>query len=78
MEKPVEILLVEDNPADVDLTRESLGDAKILNSLHVTPNGLEALAFLRAFEDFWPKTAKPPSGRSGSPPSSAPNPKAMT
>ncbi len=159
MEKPIEILLVEDNPADVDLTRESLDDAKILNSLHVTPNGLEALAFLRregryaeaprpdlilldlnlpqkdgrevlaeikqdddlkdipvviltsseaetdvakayklhancyvtkpldleqfvtimrAFENFWLKAVKLPSGRSSSPPSSSPNHKGMT
>lgn len=44
---PVHILLVEDNPADVDLTRESLEDGKLFNKLSVVGNGEEALAFLR-------------------------------
>lgn len=44
---PVEILLVDDNPGDVDLTREGLAESKILNHLHVVGNGVEALAFLR-------------------------------
>jgi chemotaxis family two-component system response regulator Rcp1 len=29
--KPVEILLVEDNPGDVRLTREALKEAKVIN-----------------------------------------------
>ena len=45
--KPVEILLVEDNPADVRLTREALKDAKVTNSLHVAMDGMDAMAFLR-------------------------------
>ena len=44
---PIEILLVEDSPADVDLTREALEDAKVHNNLHVASDGVEALAFLR-------------------------------
>ena len=44
--KPVEILLVEDNPGDVRLTQEVLKDAKVLNSLHVVGDGVEAMAFL--------------------------------
>jgi CheY-like chemotaxis protein len=44
---PIEILLVEDSPADVDLTREALDDAKVHNNLHVASDGVEALAFLR-------------------------------
>ena len=44
---PVEVLLVEDNPGDVRLTREALKDAKVLNNLSVVPDGVEALAFLR-------------------------------
>jgi chemotaxis family two-component system response regulator Rcp1 len=44
---PIEILLVEDNPGDVRLTREALKDAKVRNSLHVAIDGVEALAFLR-------------------------------
>lgn len=45
--RPVEILLVEDNPGDVDLTKESLHEWKILNNLHVVEDGVEAIAFLR-------------------------------
>ena len=44
---PVEILLVEDSPADVRLTIEALRDAKVRNNLHVAADGEEALAFLR-------------------------------
>jgi chemotaxis family two-component system response regulator Rcp1 len=43
----IEILLVEDNPADVDLTQETLAYAKIRNRLHVVTDGEEALEFLR-------------------------------
>jgi CheY-like chemotaxis protein len=45
--RPVEILLVEDNPGDVRLTREALREGKIRNHLSVVPDGVEALAFLR-------------------------------
>ncbi len=45
--RPIEILLVEDNPGDVRLTKEALKDAKILNKLHVAEDGVEALKFLR-------------------------------
>ena len=45
--KPVEILLVEDNPGDVRLTIEALKEAKVINSLTVLKDGVEALAFLR-------------------------------
>jgi two-component system, chemotaxis family, response regulator Rcp1 len=41
------ILLVEDNPGDVRLTREALKEGKILNELNVVEDGVEALAFLR-------------------------------
>ena len=41
------ILLVEDNPGDVRLTREALKEGKILNELSVVEDGVEALAFLR-------------------------------
>lgn len=44
--RPVEILLVEDNPGDVRLTREALKDAKVVNSLHVVEDGVTALDFL--------------------------------
>ena len=44
---PIEILLVEDNPGDVRLTREALHEAKVRNNVHVAADGVEALAFLR-------------------------------
>jgi chemotaxis family two-component system response regulator Rcp1 len=44
---PIDILLVEDNPGDVRLTREALSDAKVLSTLTVAVDGLEALAALR-------------------------------
>ncbi len=45
--KPIEILLVEDNPGDVRLCQEALKESKVLNNLHVTVDGVEALEFLR-------------------------------
>jgi two-component system, chemotaxis family, response regulator Rcp1 len=45
--RPVEILLVEDNPGDVRLTEETLRESKVRNSLRVVTDGLEALEFLR-------------------------------
>jgi two-component system response regulator len=42
-----EILLVEDSPSDILMTREALERAKVLNNLHVVEDGVEALAFLR-------------------------------
>jgi chemotaxis family two-component system response regulator Rcp1 len=44
---PIEILLVEDNPGDVRLTREALKDAKVRNNIHVAVDGVDAIAFLR-------------------------------
>jgi CheY-like chemotaxis protein len=44
---PIEILLVEDNPADVRLTMEALKEEKLQNNLSVVNDGVEALAFLR-------------------------------
>jgi chemotaxis family two-component system response regulator Rcp1 len=45
--RPIEILLVEDNPGDVRLTREALKEAKVRNNLAVANDGVEALAYLR-------------------------------
>ena len=47
LERTVEILLVEDNPGDVRLTREALKDGKIRNHLSVATDGEEAMRFLR-------------------------------
>ena len=43
----IEILLIEDNPGDVALTREALRRSKINNALNVVNDGEEALAFLK-------------------------------
>jgi chemotaxis family two-component system response regulator Rcp1 len=45
--RPVEILLVEDNPGDARLTLEALREGKIRNHLHHAKDGVEALAYLR-------------------------------
>jgi CheY-like chemotaxis protein len=45
--RPIQILLVEDNPGDVRLTQESLHDARVHNSMMVASDGLEAMACLR-------------------------------
>jgi two-component system, chemotaxis family, response regulator Rcp1 len=45
--RPIEILLVEDNPGDVRLTRETLKDSTVRNTMSVAANGVEAMAFLR-------------------------------
>src|SRR5687768_2374085 len=44
---PIEILLVEDNAADVRLTMEALKEARVSNRLHVARDGVEALHMLR-------------------------------
>jgi chemotaxis family two-component system response regulator Rcp1 len=43
----VQILLVEDNPADVRLLEEAFKESRIESRLSVVPDGVEALAFLR-------------------------------
>lgn len=44
--RPVEILLVEDNPGDVNLTRIALADREINVNLSVVADGVEAMDFL--------------------------------
>jgi len=44
---PIEMLLVEDNPGDVRLTKEALKEGRVKNNLHVVVDGVEAMAFLR-------------------------------
>jgi len=43
----LDILLVEDNPADVELTRIALNEGKLLHTLHVAYDGVEAMEYLR-------------------------------
>ena len=45
--KPVEILLVEDNPGDVRLIKEVFKEGTARHTLHVAEDGVAALAFLR-------------------------------
>lgn len=51
-ERPIEILMAEDNPGDIRLTREALKDGKVSNSLNVVNNGSDALAYLRKQPPF--------------------------
>jgi CheY-like chemotaxis protein len=50
--RPIEILLVEDNPGDVRLTRELLKECKIANTLVAIGNGVEAMQYLRREAGF--------------------------
>ena len=52
MIKPVDILLVEDSPTDVLLAQEALEHAKLLNTLHIVSDGVEAMQFLRREGQF--------------------------
>jgi len=44
--EPAQILLVEDNPGDVRLTKEAFEQGRIENDLHIVSDGSEALSFL--------------------------------
>ena len=46
-DKLLEVLLVEDSPGDLRLTREAFSEAKLPVRLHVASDGIEAMAFLR-------------------------------
>jgi chemotaxis family two-component system response regulator Rcp1 len=56
--KPIEILLIEDNPGDVRLTKEVLMEGKVRNHLQVVGDGVEAMAFLRR-ENNYAKAPRP-------------------
>lgn len=58
MDSIVEILLVEDNPADVRLTLEAFKDSKILNRLNVVNDGVEAIQYLKK-EGNYTNSARP-------------------
>ena len=45
--RPIEVLLVEDNPADVRLTQEAFKEGRVTNHLNVVSDGVEAMDFLR-------------------------------
>lgn len=50
--RPVDILLVEDNPGDIRLTREALKDGKLRNTLNVVMDGEEAIHYLKRRDKF--------------------------
>ena len=50
--RQVEVLLVEDDPGDVLMTREAFEDYKVANQLHVVQDGAEAMSFLRREGDY--------------------------
>jgi CheY-like chemotaxis protein len=50
--RQIEVLLVEDDPGDVLMTREAFEDYKVANRLHVVQDGADAMAFLRREGDF--------------------------
>ena len=56
--RPIEILLVEDSPGDVRLTKEALREGKVLNTLHVAEDGVQAMEFLRR-EGKFAQTPRP-------------------
>ena len=49
---PTDILLVEDNPGDVRLTKEAFREGHIANNIHVATDGVEALDFLHRREQY--------------------------
>jgi len=54
--RPIEILLVEDNPADVRMTVEALKDCRVSNKLSVVEDGEQALSFLRNDNGYTERT----------------------
>jgi len=50
--RPIEILLVEDNPGDVRLTMEALRGGRVRNNIHVVEDGVQAMDFLRRQGDY--------------------------
>jgi CheY-like chemotaxis protein len=51
-QREIEVLLVEDDPGDVLMTREAFHDYKVHNQLHVVNDGEQAMAFLRQEGDY--------------------------
>jgi two-component system, chemotaxis family, response regulator Rcp1 len=50
--RPIEILLVEDNPGDMRLTKEALKEGKIANNLSVVKDGAEAISYLKKEDGY--------------------------
>lgn len=60
MNQMIDILLVEDNPDDVELTLEALSQTKLANRVAVVEDGVEAMAYLKR-EGKYAETATRPS-----------------
>ncbi len=45
--EPIEILLIEDDPGDAELTVEAFKEAKVNNNIHIVKDGKEGIAFLK-------------------------------
>ncbi len=50
--KPIEVLLVEDNPGDVRLTQEAFKEGRVRNQLNVVSDGEKAMSYLRREGDY--------------------------
>jgi len=50
--RPIQILMVEDNPDDIELTMEALKDAKVNNIVKVVKDGEQAIAYLRCEGEY--------------------------
>lgn len=48
----VEVLLIEDNPGDIRLTKEALKEGRVLTNLHVVEDGQKAMTFLRRQAEY--------------------------
>jgi two-component system response regulator len=54
----VQILLVEDNPADIELTRQAFSEGRVANEVHVVGDGEAAMEFLRR-QGAFPQAPRP-------------------
>jgi chemotaxis family two-component system response regulator Rcp1 len=52
MKRPLELLLVDDNPADVSLVNEALAGSKLHSKINSVGDGVEAMAFLNRREKY--------------------------
>jgi len=59
MFKPAHILLVEDNPMDVELTLDAFREARLSNTIHVAKTGQEALDYLFGRDKYADRDAFP-------------------
>ena len=57
--EPIEVLLVEDDPGDVQLTKEAFEEHKVRNRLTVVSDGVDALAYLRRDPGVYPDAVRP-------------------